>query len=97
MGWGLAGDIIESEKLPRLLWSTEIAGETYKGHGAIAFSKGETEADLEAAMAFRDEFTTILGEYLAPGGGYAEMAGRWGFTEAEQPTKTMVELCGSGL
>ena len=89
-----AGDLIGVESSGGI---TEIAGETYKGHGAIAFSKGETEADLEAVMAFRDEFTAILEEYLAPGGGYAEMAGRWGFTEAEKPTKTMVELCGSGL
>ena len=53
--------------------------------------------DINFPAAFSDEFTAILEEYLAPGGGYAEMAGRWGFTEAEKPTKTMVELCGSGL
>ncbi len=89
-----AGDLIGVESSGGI---TEIAGETYQGHGAIAFSKGQTEADLKAAMIFRDEFTAILKGYLAAGGGYAEMAGRWGFTSAERPSKTMKELCGSGL
>jgi len=89
-----AGDLIGVESSGGI---TEIAGETYKGHGAIAFSKGQSDADLKAAEAFRDEFTTILAGYLADGGGYAEMASRWGFTEAERPGKSMKELCGSGL
>lgn len=89
-----AGDLIGLESSGGI---TEIAGEIYKGHGAIAFSKGQTPEDLEMAMAFRDEFTAILVEYLAPGGGYAEMAAPWGFTEAERPEKGMKELCGAGL
>jgi polar amino acid transport system substrate-binding protein len=89
-----AGDLIGLESSGGI---TEIAGETYQGHGAIAFSKGQGEDDLKAAMAFRDEFTSILAGYLADGGGYADMAASWGFTQAERPSKTMPELCGSGL
>ncbi len=89
-----AGDLIGVESSGGI---TEIAGETYKGHGAIAFSKGQSPADLEKAKAFRDEFTAILADYLAEGGGYSEMASRWGFTEAERPTLSMQELCGAGL
>jgi polar amino acid transport system substrate-binding protein len=89
-----AGDLIGLESSGGI---TEIAGETYQGHGAIAFSKGQSEEELKAAQEFRDEFMVVLADYLGDGGGYSEMAASWGFSEAEKPSKTMPELCGSGL
>lgn len=89
-----AGELIGVESSGGI---TEIAGETYQGHGAIAFSKGQSDDDLKAAEEFRDEFMVILAQYLADGGGYTEMASSWGFSAAEKPSKTMPDLCGSGL
>jgi polar amino acid transport system substrate-binding protein len=88
-----AGDLIGVESSGSI---TEIAGEIYKGHGAIAFPKGQSEGELAAQMAFRDAFDEIQSEYMASGG-YLEMAGAWGFTAADGPEKTMEELCAEGL
>ncbi len=88
-----AGDLIGVESSGSI---TEIAGEIYKGHGAIAFPKGRDEGDLEAQMAFRDAFDTIQADYVASGA-YLDMASAWGFTDADGPAKTMAELCAEGL
>lgn len=74
---------------------TEIAGENYQGHGAIGFPKG-TGDDLKANMAFRDAFQVGLKAYM-DSGDYAKMASAWGFGPNDAPSKTMKELCGSGL
>ena len=87
-----AGDLIGVESSGSI---TEIAGEIYKGHGAISFQKGEGD-ELAANEAFRDAFNAIQTEYIASGG-YADMAAAWGFTPADGPARTMPELCGSGL
>lgn len=75
---------------------TEIAGEIYKGHGAIAFRKGEGE-ELERNQAFVDLFNEYQKAYLEDPEGYAKMAARWGFTAADRPEKTTEELCAEGL
>lgn len=87
-----AGDLISVESSGSI---TEIAGEIYKGHGAIAFPKGEGDA-LAANMAFRDTFDEIQRKYMESGA-YGEMAAAWGFSPADGPAKTMTELCGEGL
>jgi len=87
-----AGDLIGVESSGSI---TEIGGENYQGHGAIGFPKG-TGDDLKANMAFRDAFQAILDDYVESGE-YAEMAAAWGFGPADAPSKTMAELCGSGL
>lgn len=87
-----AGDLIGVESSGSI---TEIGGENYQGHGAIGFPKG-TGDELKANMAFRDAFQAILDDYLESGE-YAEMAAAWGFGPADAPSKTMAELCGSGL
>jgi polar amino acid transport system substrate-binding protein len=87
-----AGDLIGMESSGPI---TEIAGETYQGHGAIGFPKG-TGDDLKANQAFRDAFQASLAGYMASGD-YAKMASAWGFGPGDAPTKTMPELCGSGL
>lgn len=87
-----AGDLIGVESSGSI---TEIGGETYQGHGAIGFPKG-TGDELKANMAFRDAFQAILADYLESGE-YAEMAAAWGFGTADAPSKSMKELCGSGL
>lgn len=87
-----AGDLIGVESSGSI---TEIGGENYQGHGAIGFPKG-TGDELKANMAFRDAFQAVLESYLESGE-YAEMAAAWGFGPADAPTKTMAELCGSGL
>jgi polar amino acid transport system substrate-binding protein len=88
-----AGDLIGVESSGSI---TEIAGEIYKGHGAIAFPKGQDEAELAAQMAFRDAFDEIQAGYMSSGD-YLAMAGAWGFTAADSPAKTMEELCAEGL
>lgn len=75
---------------------TEIAGETYKGHGAIAFRKGEA-AEQEQNQEFVQAFNAIQASYLEDGEGYAKMAARWGFTPDDRPAKTTAELCSEGL
>jgi polar amino acid transport system substrate-binding protein len=75
---------------------TEIAGEVYKGHGALAFRKGQGE-ELASNQAFVDQFNVEQAKYLAKGGGYAEMAARWGFAPSDGPVKTTAELCSAGL
>ncbi|MGO4841206.1 hypothetical protein AB4144_54020, partial [Rhizobiaceae sp. 2RAB30] len=75
---------------------TEIAGEIYKGHGALAFRKGQGE-ELEKNQAFVDLFNVEQAKYLAKGGGYADMAARWGFSPSDGPVKTAAELCSEGL
>lgn len=87
-----AGDLIGVESSGSI---TEIAGENYQGHGAIGFPKGEGEA-LKANMAFRDAFQAELKKWM-DSGGYHEMAAAWGFGPKDAPSKTMEELCGSGL
>ena len=87
-----AGDLIGVESSGSI---TEIAGENYQGHGAIGFRKG-TGDDLKANMAFRDAFQVGLKAYM-DSGEYAKMAAGWGFGPNDAPTKTMKELCGSGL
>jgi polar amino acid transport system substrate-binding protein len=89
-----AGELVGVESSGSI---TEIAGEVYKGHGAIAFAKAQDEAALVQAMAFRDAFDEVLAAYLAADGGYAAMAAGFGFTEAERPAATMEELCAEGL
>lgn len=88
-----AGDLISVESSGSI---TEIAGEIYKGHGAIAFPKGQGETELAAQMAFRDAFDSIQADYMASGG-YLEMAGAWGFTADDGPALNMAELCAEGL
>lgn len=75
---------------------TEIAGEIYKGHGALAFRKGGGE-ELEKNQAFVDAFNIEQAKYLSDDGGYAEMAARWGFSSSDGPAKTTAELCSEGL
>lgn len=75
---------------------TEIAGETYKGHGAIAFRKGEA-AEQAQNQEFVQAFNAIQTSYLQDGEGYAKMAARWGFTPNDRPDKTTAELCSKGL
>ena len=87
-----AGDLIGVESSGSI---TEIAGENYQGHGAIGFPKGTGDA-LKANMAFRDAFQAELKKYI-DSGEYAKMAAAWGFGPNDAPTKTMKELCGSGL
>lgn len=87
-----AGELIGVESSGSI---TEIAGENYQGHGAIAFQKGEGD-DLKANMAFRDAFQVGLKAYM-DSGDYAKMASAWGFGPIDAPSKTMKELCGSGL
>lgn len=87
-----AGDLIGVESSGSI---TEIAGEIYKGHGAIAFPKGQGEEELAAHMAFRDAFNEIQSGYLDDG--YLEMASAWGFTADDGPALTMAELCAEGL
>ncbi|MBF0278865.1 MAG: ectoine/hydroxyectoine ABC transporter substrate-binding protein EhuB [SAR324 cluster bacterium] len=87
-----AGDLIGMESSGSI---TEIAGEIYQGHGAIGFRKG-TGDELKANMAFRDAFQEVLSKYIGSGE-YGKMAAAWGFGPADAPTKTMKELCGSGL
>ncbi|WP_346909431.1 ectoine/hydroxyectoine ABC transporter substrate-binding protein EhuB [uncultured Roseibium sp.] len=87
-----AGDLIGVESSGSI---TEIAGEVYKGHGAISFPKG-TGDETAAHEAFRDAFNDIQAEYIKSGG-YAEMASAWGFTPADGPAYDMAKLCGSGL
>ena len=87
-----AGDLIGMESSGSI---TEIAGENYQGHGSIAFPKG-TGDELKANMAFRDAFQATLAKYVASGD-YAKMASAWGFGPKDAPTKSMKELCGSGL
>ena len=87
-----AGDLIGVESSGSI---TEIAGEVYKGHGAISFPKGEGD-ELAANEAFRDMFNDIQTQYIESGG-YAEMAAAWGFTPADGPEYDMPTLCGSGL
>lgn len=87
-----AGDLIGVESSGSI---TEIAGETYKGHGAIAFPKGEGDV-LKTNREFRDEFQAIQDKYMESGG-YAKMAAAWGFGPKDGPAKHMKELCGSGL
>lgn len=88
-----AGDLIGVESSGSI---TEIAGEIYKGHGAIAFAKGQGEEELAAQMAFRDAFDEIQAAYMESGA-YLEMASGWGFTAADGPEMTMEELCAAGL
>ncbi len=88
-----AGDLIGVESSGSI---TEIAGEIYKGHGAIAFPKGQGEAELAEQMALRDAFDAVQAEYMTSGG-YLEMASAWGFTAADGPAKTMTDLCAEGL
>lgn len=88
-----AGAMVGVEATPSI---TEVAGEVYKGHGAIAFPKGADDAELAMHTAFRDAFNTILADYMNSGA-YVEMAGRWGFSEADGPVLTMEELCSEGL
>jgi polar amino acid transport system substrate-binding protein len=87
-----AGDLIGVESSGSI---TEIAGENYQGHGAIGFRKG-TGDELKANMAFRDAFQAELKKWM-DSGGYHKMASAWGFGPKDAPTKTMKELCGSGL
>ena len=87
-----AGDLIGVESSGSI---TEIAGENYQGHGAIGFPKGTGDV-LKANMAFRDAFQAELKKYI-DSGEYAKMAAAWGFGPNDAPTKTMKELCGSGL
>jgi polar amino acid transport system substrate-binding protein len=87
-----AGDLIGVESSGSI---TEIAGENYQGHGAIGFPKGTGE-ELKANMAFRDAFQATLKKWV-DSGGYGKMAAAWGFGPKDAPTKTMKELCGSGL
>lgn len=87
-----AGDLIGVESSGSI---TEIAGEVYKGHGAISFPKGEGD-ELAANEAFRDMFNDIQTQYIESGG-YAEMAAAWGFTPADGPEYDMPTLCGSGI
>ena len=87
-----AGDLIGVESSGSI---TEIAGETYQGHGAIAFPKG-TGDELKANMAFRDAFQAVLADYVESGD-YAKMAAAWGFGPKDAPSKTMKDLCGEGL
>lgn len=88
-----AGELIGVESSGSI---TEIAGEIYKGHGAIAFPKGQGEDSLAANMAFRDAFNAIQADFVASGG-YLEMASAWGFTDADGPAKGEAELCSAGL
>ncbi|WP_172329518.1 ectoine/hydroxyectoine ABC transporter substrate-binding protein EhuB [Mangrovicoccus sp. HB161399] len=87
-----AGELIGVESSGSI---TEIAGEVYKGHGAISFPKG-TGDDMAANLEFRDSFNAIQTAYIESGG-YAEMASAWGFTPADGPAYDMATLCGSGL
>lgn len=87
-----AGDLIGVESSGSF---SEIAGEVYKGHGAISFPKG-TGDDLAASEAFRDAFNEIQAEYIASGG-YGKMAAAWGFTPADGPVQDMESLCNSGI
>lgn len=87
-----AGDLIGVESSGSI---TEIAGETYKGHGAISFPKGTGDA-LAANTAFRDAFNEIQTAYI-DSGAYGEMAAAWGFTPADGPALDMETLCGAGL
>jgi polar amino acid transport system substrate-binding protein len=88
-----AGEMIGVEATPSI---TEVAGEVYKGHGAIAFPRGSNDAELTMHMAFRDAFNEILADYM-DSGSYVEMASRWGFSEADGPVLTTQELCTEGL
>ena len=88
-----AGELIGVESSGSI---TEIAGEIYKGHGAIAFPKGQSEEDLAANMAFRDAFDAIQSDYMESGN-YLEMASAWGFTDADGPAMAQEELCKAGL
>lgn len=88
-----AGAMIGVEATPSI---TEVAGEVYKGHGAIAFPRGSNDAELAMHMAFRDAFDDILADYM-DSGSYVEMASRWGFSEADGPVMTTQELCTEGL
>ena len=87
-----AGDLIGVESSGSI---TEIAGENYQGHGAIAFRKGSGD-ELKANMAFRDAFQVELKKWM-DSGGYQQMASAWGFGPKDAPSKTMKELCGEGL
>lgn len=87
-----AGELIGVESSGSI---TEIAGENYQGHGAIGFPKG-TGDELEANMVFRDAFQAELKKWM-DSGGYQQMASAWGFGPGDAPSKTMEELCGSGL
>ena len=87
-----AGELISVESSGSI---TEIAGEIYKGHGAIAFPKGQGDDELAAQMAFRDAFDEIQSGYMADG--YLDMASSWGFTSDDGPALTMAELCAEGL
>jgi len=87
-----AGELISVESSGSI---TEIAGEIYKGHGAIAFPKGQGDDELAAQMAFRDAFDEIQSGYMADG--YLDMASSWGFTADDGPALTMGELCAEGL
>lgn len=87
-----AGDLIGVESSGSI---TEIAGETYKGHGAISFRKGEGD-ELAANIAFRDAFNEVQTEYIESGG-YAEMAAAWGFTPSDGPAYDMETLCAGGI
>lgn len=87
-----AGELIGVESSGSI---TEIAGETYKGHGAISFPKGTGDA-LAANTAFRDAFNGIQKDYIESGQ-YGEMAAAWGFTPADGPAFDMETLCAGGL
>lgn len=87
-----AGDLIGVESSGSI---TEIAGEIYKGHGAISFPNG-TGDDMAAFAAFRDQFNEIQADYMASGS-YAEMASAWGFGPVDGPVLDMKTLCGEGL
>lgn len=87
-----AGELISVESSGSI---TEIAGEIYKGHGAIAFPKGQNDEELALQMAFRDAFDAIQADFMADG--YLNMANSWGFTADDGPALTMAELCAEGL
>ncbi|WP_226576013.1 ectoine/hydroxyectoine ABC transporter substrate-binding protein EhuB [Acuticoccus sediminis] len=87
-----AGELIGVESSGSI---TEIAGETYKGHGAISFPKGDGEV-LAANAAFRDAFDAIQATYIGSGA-YGEMASAWGFGPDDGPAFDMATLCGAGL
>jgi polar amino acid transport system substrate-binding protein len=88
-----AGELIGVESSGSI---TEIAGEVYKGHSAIAFRKGEGE-ELEENKAFIELFNGYQKAYLEDPEGYAAMTARWGYTAADRPEKTTKELCAAGL
>lgn len=87
-----AGELIGVESSGSI---TEIAGEIYKGHGAISFPKGSGD-DMASHEAFRDAFNEIQTAYMSSGA-YGEMASAWGFTPADGPAYDTAALCGSGL